>query len=250
MLENSMTDQGRIIIYASDYGLKLLKRAEIWTLDRTFGIVLKPFKQLYLIMTEIDGYSYPSAFCLLPNKTSQSYRFVFEKLFSKLDTMGPICLKQAVLDFESPAIKEFRAAFGAHVRVTGCIIHFGRSLRHQQGKIGGLLLWQKKQKFQVFTNCIKALAYVPPRQVSEYYQALLGPEMDEVIKELDQDETLKMEVKDVMKENLNTFLEYFEQTYLGKKARTGWLKGRYALELWSQYDNVLEGRQTSANCHE
>jgi hypothetical protein len=250
ILANALTEQGRIIIYSSDHGLRLLKRAEIWTLDGTFGIVPKPFKQLYSVMVEIDGYSYPAAFCLLPNKTSQSYRFVFEKLNSKLETMAPIRLRQAVMDFESPALNEFRAAFGPHVRVTGCIVHFGRSLRRQQGKIGGLLSWQKKERFQVFTNCLKGLAYVPPRHVIEYYQALLGPEMEEVIEELDQDEDIKMEVKDVMKENLNHFLEYFEQTYLGKKGRTGWLKGRFALELWNQHDNVLEGRQTSTNCHE
>ena len=59
-----------------------------------------------------------------------------------------------------------------------------------------------------------------------------------------------MEVKDVMKENLNSFLDYFEKTYLGKKGRTGWLKGKYALELWNQYDNVLEGCQLSTNSQE
>ncbi len=71
-----MTEEGRIIIYVSDSGLKLLRKADIWTMDGTFGVIPKPFKQLYSIMSELNGYSYPSAFCLLPNKTAQTYRVV------------------------------------------------------------------------------------------------------------------------------------------------------------------------------
>ncbi len=249
LLSNVATADGRIVIYASQAGLKLMARGETWTMDGTFSVVPKPFSQLYTIMTEIDGYSYPCAFCLLPNKKAPSYRIVMETIRDKLAEKGPINLTQVVMDFESPALNEFRSAFGTDIRVTGCVIHFGRSLRRRQGK-EGLLAWQKKTKFQIFTGCLKGLAYVPPRQVPEYYNCLLGPEMDAVIEELDQDPNIKMEVKDDLKQSLNLFLEFFERTYLGKKGRAGWLKGKFALELWNQYNNVLEGKQVSTNLQE
>ncbi len=71
--------------------------------------------------------------------------------------------------------------------------------------------------------------------------------MDDVIEELDQDEEMKLEVKDELKQSLNDFLDFFERTYLGKKGRAGWLKGKYALELWNQHSNVLDDRLLSTN---
>jgi hypothetical protein len=249
LIANIKSPAGRILIYASPAGLKLMARSEIWTIDGTFSVVPKPFTQLYSIMAELDGYSYPCAFSLLPNKKGPSYRVVFETVRDKLLEKGPINLSQAVMDFESPALTEFRNAFGTDIRVTGCVVHFGRSLRRRQGK-EGLLAWQTKPKFRTFTGCLKGLAYVPPRQVPEYYSALIDQEMDFVLEELDEDADMKMEHKDDMKQNLNLFLEYFERTYLGKRGRAGWMRGKFQLELWNQHQNVLDGKQVSTNAHE
>jgi len=249
LLANINTPAGRIVIYGSPAGLKMMSRSEIWTIDGTFSVVPKPFTQLYSFMAELDGYSYPSIFCLLANKKGPSYKVVFETVRDKLLQKGPINLTQVVLDFESPALTEFRAAFGTDIRVTGCVVHFGRSLRRRQGK-EGLLAWQKKPKFQAFTKCLKGLAFVPPREVPEYYGCLVNNEMDHVLEDLDQDADFKMEVKDDLKQNLNLFLEYFERTYLGKRGRAGWMRGKFQLELWNQHQNVLEGKQVSTNAHE
>jgi hypothetical protein len=249
LISNINTPAGRILIYCSPSGLKMMSRSEIWTIDGTFSVVPKPFTQLYSFMAELDGYSYPCIFCLLPNKKGPSYKIVFETVRDKLAEKGPINLTQVVLDFESPALTEFRAAFGTDIRVTGCVVHFGRSLRRRQGK-EGLLVWQKKPRFQTFTGCLKGLAYVPPRQVPDYYATLVNNEMDFVLEELDQDTAMKMEVKDDLKQSLNLFLEYFERTYLGKRGRAGWMRGKYQLELWNQHHNVLEGKQVSTNQHE
>jgi hypothetical protein len=249
LIANVNSPAGRILIYCSKEGLKLMARAEIWTMDGTFSVVPNPFTQLYSFLAEIDGYSYPCVFCLLPDKKGHSYKIVMETIRDKLAEKGPINLRQVVLDFESPALKEFRSAFGPQVRVTGCTVHFARALRRRQGK-EGLLSWQKKYKFKLFSACLRGLAFVPPRMVAEYYQCLLGPEMDDVLEDLDNDPNFKMEVKDDLKQSLNRFLEYFEATYLGKQGRAGWLKGKYNLSMWNQHDNVLEGRQLSTNAHE
>jgi hypothetical protein len=89
-----------------------------------------------------------------------------------------------------------------------------------------------------------------PRQVPDYYACLVNNEMDFVLEELDQDNSMKMEEKDDLKQNLNLFLEYFERTYLGKRGRAGWMRGKFQLELWNQHHNVLEGKQVSTNSHE
>jgi hypothetical protein len=45
-------------------------------------------------------------------------------------------------------------------------------------------------------------------------------------------------------------LEFFEEDYVGRKGRTGWLKGKFPIKIWNQWENVLEGRQLSTNRHE
>jgi hypothetical protein len=60
------------------------------------------------------------------------------------------------------------------------------------------------------------------------------------------------EVKEVdkMKESLNHYLDYFEKCYVGRPGRAGWLRGKIPINLWYQFDNVIEGRQISTNRHE
>jgi len=80
LIANVKTPAGWIIIYGSKEGLKMMSRGEIWTMDGTFSVVPKPFTQLYSFMSEIEGYSYPCIFCLLPDKKGPSYKIVMETL--------------------------------------------------------------------------------------------------------------------------------------------------------------------------
>jgi hypothetical protein len=251
LLANLELNGERMLIYCSNNGLKMLRKGETWSMDGTFAVVKPPFCQLYSIMSEIDGYSYPCLFAFLANKKSPTYRLLMETVYQKVTEKGVLALRQVVLDFEGPVLKEFRSVFGPHIRITGCIVHFSRSIRRKQGKLGGLITWMTKPGFKIFNQCLKALAYVPPPHLAfQYYQCLLGEELNSVCTELDEDKSIKPEEADRMKENLNNYLDFFEKNYIGRKARTGFIKGKFPIQLWSQYENVLEGRQTSTNAHE
>jgi len=73
-------------------------------------------------------------------------------------------LKQVVLDFEGPVVKKIKHVFGSHVYLTGCIVQYTRSQRRKHDS------WDMKTKpdYKVFTESLKALAYVPPESILRF----------------------------------------------------------------------------------
>jgi hypothetical protein len=252
LIENAVVndDGERMLVFASSHGLKMMQRSKCWTADGTFKVVAKPFCQLYSFMAELDRYSYPCLFSLLPNKKAPTYKALMNTVYQKVSEKGDLNLRQMVLDFEGPAVTQFRAIFGPQIRITGCMVHLSRSLRRKQGKLGELISWQSTAEFKIFTNCLKGLAFVPHNLVKDYFQQLVDQELDRVIETVDQDKNIKPEKADAMKEALNMYLDYFEKTYIGRKGKTCWLKGKFPIQIWNQHENVLEGRQLSTNRHE
>jgi hypothetical protein len=64
----------RMIGFASNYGLHLLRQAEIWSADGTFSVAPEPFYQLYTVMAHLDGYAFPAAFVFMPGKKAYMYK--------------------------------------------------------------------------------------------------------------------------------------------------------------------------------
>jgi len=245
-----MGGNDRLIVFSSNTGLKILQMSVTWTADGTFDIVQPPFKQLYSIMGEVEGISYPCLFAFMADKKATSYRALLEVVHEFVIEKGELHLKQIVCDFESPVLREFKSVFGKNIIQTGCVVHLARALRRQMGKIGDLLKWQKSHDFKIFCKCLRGLAYVPVPLVPEYFQALLQEELPKVLESLDNNPEVKAEEADRRKEAINSFLTYFERTYVGRQGRSGWLQGRFPIKIWNQHSNVLEGRQLSTNRHE
>jgi hypothetical protein len=67
-----------MMVFASDTGIELLRRATTISVDGTFSSVPAPFIQLFILMASLPkGGSTPAAFGLLPNKNTQTYSHFF-----------------------------------------------------------------------------------------------------------------------------------------------------------------------------
>jgi hypothetical protein len=64
----------RMIGFASNFGIHLLRQAETWSADGTFSVAPEPFYQLYTIMAHLDGYAFPAAFVFMPGKKAYMYK--------------------------------------------------------------------------------------------------------------------------------------------------------------------------------
>lgn len=269
LLANYTNDVGeRSLIFCSSFGLQVLSKAKTWSSDGTFQTVPEPFYQLYSIMGEIDGKSYPAAFCLLPNKKSISYRSAFAEIrkaleAGKTDTFIPP--DELLIDFESNVVKEAKAELGIK-SVKGCFVHLRRNFWKKLGNVQHLQgFYCKDSTFYIFINALVALAFVPCDEIRDFHQELLEqrlPRVHEHIQEEGDD-------PDSMIESLDQFLDYFEKFYLGKfnrsmlsqkypnatwetgrNPKTGFTAARFPPEMWSQYDAVTNGRQSTTNRNE
>ena len=195
LVNRELEGGGRILIFASHSGLDMLRRAETWSADGTFSVAKPLFQQLYTILAELDGRSYPAAFSFLSDKRAPTYKVMLEELNQHLLIQGPLALDHFLIDFEGAMIKEIRAVFG-RLQITGCHVHFRRNLRAKIQEVKNLVTWQcKDQTFSEFLNCLAGLCFVPTDLVHTYYQELIDVELPKVLEimhkspEMDPDET-------------------------------------------------------------
>lgn len=78
-----LEDGGRALIFATDEQLELLKSAREWYADGTFGLVRRPFYQLYSIHAFIVNEDNlreqaPLAFIIMSAKTKSQYKEVMK----------------------------------------------------------------------------------------------------------------------------------------------------------------------------
>jgi hypothetical protein len=220
--------QGRILIFASAFGLQTLSRSKTWGIDGTFGVVPKPFYQLYSILAELVGKSYPCMFCFLPNKKGPTYKEMLEVAKREVSLKGELQPEQVLVDFEAPVIAKVKEVFGCNVKETGCQVHFFRNLHKKQGEIGNLLSWSMARPIlSQFFTAIRGLCYVPTNEVPEYYQALIDSELKEILRDLDEEGGVETKEADNCRDALVSFLDYLEKNYVGHQSKVGWSMPRY-----------------------
>jgi len=95
----------------------------IWAVDGTFDIVCCMYTQLFTIhgITN-DGFIFPFVYALLPNKTTESYKYVLEQLSD--NTLGYVLRPEIViLDFEKAVINGVKEVY-PDATLHGCYFHW------------------------------------------------------------------------------------------------------------------------------
>ena len=251
LISNICLESGeRILIFSSFFGLELLRKSKTWMADGTFSIAPDPFMQVYSLLAELDGKSYAAVFSFLPNKRSSTYKILFDELHRHVtaSSLIQLDLNHLLVDFEAAVIKEFRSVYGRQIQVTGCLFHFKKNLRTHMCALPHLQSYHcKSASFHTFIESLAALAFVPVDLVHVYYRELMETELPRVLEIMDANKELSTEVQDGIRDSLNTFLDYFEKSYVGAQTRTGWSKPRFSPEIWNQFENLMSGQQQTTN---
>ena len=95
-------DDCRIILFATNFTLKLLARATAISCDGTFKMCPKLWWQLFIVCGEIsDGIWLPMAFGYLPNKKKETYKSFFSQLKDALSRHDlELSAQYVMIDFE------------------------------------------------------------------------------------------------------------------------------------------------------
>ena len=233
LIYQNTRDENTCIILARKANLRKLKQSKVWYGDGTFDVSPKVFYQMYTIHSPVMGKILPMVYCLLSNKSSESYRQIFEVLNNEMQ--GECAVEKFRSDFEKAPIKEFLQVFPER-SVEACFFHFAQANWCQIQRLGLSTLYQEDFNIKRLIKSFTALAFTPPNYVLEAFNSL---------KEVAENTEI-----------LEPFVAYFESTYIGKwisilngnRIQLKWEKPLYAPLLWSVYNRVIEGEpRTTGN---
>ena len=165
-------NNGRVaLIFASEFGKRILKESTEWALDRTFETVPTVFIAYVVFGSggQPSDKIYPAAYMLLPDKNSNTYKHAFQTL-GNMTGAKPTSVS---MDFEQSAISALKSVF-PDVVIKGCAFHFNQSLRKNLGIKGCLKLYKQDENFQVGMQLVYTLMYVPPEDVGLSWEVVVG----------------------------------------------------------------------------
>ncbi|XP_018496363.1 uncharacterized protein LOC108864702 [Galendromus occidentalis] len=216
--DSGETEADRILVFATPENLNLLKKYDEWFVDGTFDVCPKLFDQLYTFHVGLpEKKSVPVMYCLLPSKTSATYRRLLDVVASALDGSLP---RRVHVDFEIGMIKELERAFPG-AEILGCMFHFHQCLwRRIQRDADLRRRYTADLDFALNVRMFPALSFVPTSDVLAVFNTLLQSKF--------------------VKENnyiLTAFINYFESTWVGRERNAPLMKH----EWWNTHNSVLNG---------
>ena len=217
----------RIIMFSSENQLRILRGVQNIFFDGTFKVSPHLFYQLFTIHALRNGVCMPCVFCLLQNKTQETYTTVFTIIREHLPReWKPL---SAMCDFELATMRAFVTVF-PEVALTGCFFHLNQSVYRQAVERGLKRGYDEDEVLRKHIKYLAALTFVPENDVLDSFHTIQEAE------EFPQDN-----------ESLVDLYDYFETIYLGRAQRGGRRRApRYSLNLWNQLER-LEGELPRTN---
>lgn len=220
----------RILIFSTNYLLKLMTQCNNWFCDGTFSSAPTLFYQVYTIHGVQYSNVLPSVYVLLPDKKEKTYRRMFQAL--KSITTG-LCPKTIMVDFEKAAMNAINYEF-PETEVKGCFFHFSLCIWRQIQFAGLQTRYKDDVTFALQVRKLPSLAYVPENEVINAYNNLL--------------ETTYFTEND---ELLSPILNYFEETWIGCMDRRQKRRApKFDISIWNCYSLVSEDLPRTNNAVE
>lgn len=192
-------------------------------------VVPNLFFQLYSIhFNFINGICPAAVYCLLPNKSAETYSRVHDALKNLIPTAAPGSI---LVDFERAAINAFSTAYPT-AQVRGCYFHLCQSVVRKVNEVGLKIDYENNDEVRGFVRCLSALAFVPPEDVTEAFDLLV--------------DTMPPGI-----DHLDELISYFEHTYIrGRRLRgraNAFGPALFPIEVWSQHAAGVDGIARTTN---
>jgi hypothetical protein len=199
---------------------------ETWAIDGTFDAVSDIYTQLFTIHgIKKNGWVFPLVYALLPNKKTESYKYVLDQLS---DNKLPGCiirLENVILDFEMSIISALESVF-PDASLRGCHFHLTQSLLRNFSK-DMHVMFKEVPEFALYTRSFFALAFVPPVNVQSAFAELKGQWKTSF-------------------PVTTEFFNYVSRRYVGSRNITP----RYPIQFWNAHDRVLSSIPRTNNSSE
>ena len=124
LLYDSGPGNDRILLFSTQRNLDLMAQCRHWFADGTFKTAPPLFNQLYTIHAVKYYNVIPTVFVLMPNRTEDTYKRVFNAMKSLNQSLQPSTI---MTDFEQSALKASHTAFPSAVQ-RGCFFHLSQCI--------------------------------------------------------------------------------------------------------------------------
>jgi hypothetical protein len=96
----------------SDFGIEIMAQSEKWHFNGIFKKCPKLLKQLLTVHDIYKNMSFSCVYFVLPDKTSKTYKFIFDKLKEiLLSKSSELKVKEIMSDFEAALINQLKMTF-------------------------------------------------------------------------------------------------------------------------------------------
>ena len=218
-------DEDDLKIFASDVDLEFLSDCEHWFADGTFRVTPAGYAQVYTVHGFSHDRTFPCVYALLSGKTEEIYTDLFQRLLQLRNDLNPVSI---MTDFELAAINAFKSTF-PDVTVSGCMFHLGQCMWRRLQDLGMVARYNTEPEFALKVKIILALAFLPLDDVVIHFETLIA---------------------DPAYRDLDPLILYFEDNFIGRQRGNRRLDPRFSIDLWNQYDRVLNQLPRSNNAVE
>lgn len=186
------------------------------------------FVQVYIVFGHLpDGQVLPCAFGLLPDKQLTTYKAVWAELKDAVDAGQSLMTSPEVImmDFELAEMNACAEIY-PQANIIGCNFHFMQNIQRNVAQKGAKKQFNESPMFQKLVDYMCALVYVPSDKVLEAWEAVIEPYLSRN--------------QEYITEEMDAFIDYFVETYLGKVGRNG-RRGqpRIKINRWNKFEYAL-----------
>ncbi|XP_064100295.1 uncharacterized protein LOC135211117 [Macrobrachium nipponense] len=219
--DSGSEDPDRYFIFATPDNLRLMKENKQWMGDGTFKIAPQLFYQLYVIHILYKGSVLPMVCILLQRKSEGAYSRALIRLLCMDNEIAPSSI---LCDYEKAFHKSFLSVF-RNAEVFGCFFHLSQAVWRKIQDLGLTNLYCTKEEIRQYSKILVALAVVPPDDIINVFESL----------------------HDVIPDELDELVFYFEDTWIGIPCRRGRRDALFPPSVWSVYERVVSEHPPTNN---
>ena len=206
--------EDNIHVLATDTNVTFLAEADELYMDGTFKVSPRLFYQVFMVHAFKHGKQFPFAYCLLPNKTKETYVKCLSILSKGMDDLHlRATFERVTTDFEIAMIQAIQEVFPS-ASTKGCFFHYSQAVWRKVQNLGLQEEYRSNLDLSRFVSKILALSLCPVRFVRVAWSAIkaAAPQVS----------------------NINELCRYFENT---------WLNGEFPIPSWNHHET--EGPRTN-----
>lgn len=168
-------------------------------------------------------------YCLLPNKTKETYIRLLTEVKRLLPDSGP---ESILTDLEIAAMSAFSEVYPS-AQIRGCYFHLAQNVLRKVQEVGLKGMYESDDAVRGFIRCLPALSHVPPEDVIDAF------------------ETLADTMPNI--QHVDEVVSYFEHTYVrGRRLRgrvENYAPPLFAVNIWNQHTAAADGiARTNNSC--